>query len=167
MKAPRSFTQNPKHPTRPQMYLKLMKNALWYSKPMLLHMTLWTKRLRTATVNHCLTQIGHTLTKKRLPSAGLSPCTQTYVVLSLSGRYTNQGTIWCPVLKVRYTDECQVTVSCFYNMSISTSSSVPTTWPNQLGSSQRQTHLGIRVFPCNAGRENHNLAAFIPGEFSH
>lgn len=85
------------------MYLKLMENVLWYSKAMLLHVPLWTKRLCTVTMHHWLTLTGHLLTNRRQPSAGHSPCTPTYVVSSLSGQYTNQGTIWCPVLKVRST----------------------------------------------------------------
>lgn len=83
--------QNPKHPPRPQMYLKLTENVLWYSKPMFLHMPLWTQRLCTVTVHHWLTPTGCLLMKRRQPSPGLSPCTQAHVVLSLFGAYTNQG----------------------------------------------------------------------------
>lgn len=85
--------QNPKQPPRPQMYLKLTENVLWYSKPMFPLTALRTWTLCTVTVHHWLTPIGHLLMNQRPPSPDISPCTHADMVLPLSGRCTNQRAI--------------------------------------------------------------------------
>lgn len=85
---------------------------------------------------------------------------------SRSDRQTNQGTIQCPVLTVRSMPLCQMPSDCVL---LSQHVSLPLHLPSPHDQTNWEALQGERiwVFPRNAGRENHNLSAFIPGDISN